>query len=225
MQRDHLGALSVERRERGQRCRAVRAVDDHLQPVEAGIGAETRDEMSDIALDRAGIFLHATHRGTGRTAPLLVHSVLDGVLDVVVEFHPAAGEELDAVVGHRVVAGREHHAQVGVQRSDQMSHTGRRDHTETHHVDTRGSQPGDDRRLEELTAGTRVASDQSHRTTTPVEGARLAQNVGGSDRQLQRDLGGQFDVRGAADPVRAEESSHRPTGISACCTGEPCGPS
>ena len=53
----------------------------------------------------------------------------------------------------------------------------------------------------------------------------LAQHMGSSDRQFQGDLGGQFQVRGAANPVRTEESSHARPRISACCTEEPCGPS
>ena len=40
--------------------------------------------------------------------------LLDLRLDGVVELEAAAGEELDAVVGHRVVRGADHHAEVGV---------------------------------------------------------------------------------------------------------------
>ncbi len=77
-------------------------------------------------------------------------ATLDGRLDRVVELEAAAGEELDAVVGHRVVRRGQDDTEVRPERAREEGDARRRQHAEQQHVDARGRQTGHDRRLEEL---------------------------------------------------------------------------
>jgi hypothetical protein len=145
----------------------------------------------------------------GRALPLLAHALLDGDLDRVVELAAAAGEELDAVVGHRVVAGREHHAEVDAEALGQVGDTGRGQHVEEEHVHARGRQAGDHGCLEELAGDAGVAA---HHGPGPValELPAVGEHVGCCDREVEGQLGGQRDVGEAADTVGAEETRHGP---------------
>ena len=59
------------------------------------------DEVLDVRADARVAVADAADVGAGRAVPRLLEAVLDQHLEVVVELEPAAGEELDAVVGHR----------------------------------------------------------------------------------------------------------------------------
>ena len=61
-------------------------------------------------------------------------------LQLVGELVAAAGEELDAVVGHGVVAGGEHHAEVGAERAGEIRHRRRGQHADAQHVHARAGQ-------------------------------------------------------------------------------------
>ena len=76
-----------------------------------------RDQVGDVLVD-GGRRTASTRPTSPPVGPLprLAQVLLDRQLDGVVELVPAAGEELDAVVGHRVVRGRQHHAEVGAER-------------------------------------------------------------------------------------------------------------
>jgi hypothetical protein len=88
---------------------------------------------------------------------------LDGVLDLVAQFEAAAVEELDAVVGGRVVRGRQHDAEIRVEGMSEIGHRGSGQHPETEHVDARTGKTGDHRCLEELTRGSRITPDHRDR--------------------------------------------------------------
>ena len=75
------------------------------------------------------------------------------------------------------------------------------------HVDAGAGQPGDDGGGEELARRAGVAADDRE-GPVPREGTRLAEDVRGRDRQVERQLGGEVAVGEAADAVGAEESSH-----------------
>ncbi len=213
--RDHLGAGVAQRERAGLVRRALRAVEDDLEPVE-GLG-RGRDEVGGVVGDRGVVRRDATDVTTGRALPLLAHPTLDGDLDRVVELVAAAGQELDAVVGHRVVRGREHDAEVDAELVGQVRDTRGRQDAEQEHVDTRRGEAGDDGRLEELSGDARVPTD--HGTgAVPRELSAVGQDMGSGHGQVQGQLRRQGGVRQAPDPVRAEESSHgaRRQPISAC---------
>ncbi len=184
-----------------------------------------------------------------------VDQLFDAVLGGVVELVPAGAEDLDAVVGHRVVRRRDHHAEIGVVRAGQVGHRGGRQNADPQRVDTLAGQPGDHRGLEHLAAGPRVAADDGDATGMTTD---AAQPPGRRGAQRQRQLSGQILIGDSAHPVGAEQSTHahkpltdalncpasarvctatrrasctfrarsrQQESISACCTEAPCGPS
>ncbi len=188
----------------------MRLVEDDLQSVEA-VG-EHADEVGDVLVEPLVVVPDAADAGTGRAVPggtgaVLGVDGLDAVLQLVGELVAAAGEELDAVVGHGVVAGGQHHAEVGAERAGEVGDRGRRQHADPQHVHTGAGQARDHRGLQELPGGARIPADHRGRPV-PGEGARLGQYVRRGDGEAQRQLGRQIRVGDAAHAVRAEESSH-----------------
>ena len=170
---------------------------------------------------------------------------LDGVLDGVVELVSAAGEELDPVVGHRVVRRRQHDAEVGAQRGRQVGDGRASGSTPTRTTSTPAlASPATTAASRNSPDGPGVTPDDGHADgdprTRPPRRAR-----GRPRREVDSQLGGEVAVGEATDAVGAEEPGHRtsacacpasrrPTGrmratravrVSACCTAEPCGPS
>jgi hypothetical protein len=203
--RDDLGAEPAQRGGRGDGGRSVRRVHHHLEAVEpVGHGA---DEVVHVALDPVGEVGDPPDARAHRTLPGLLEPRLDGVLDLVVQLVAAAREELDPVVLGRVVARREHHAEVGLEHDGQVGHRGRRQHAEAHHVHPGRGEPRRHRRLEELARGARVTADDRLRPV-PGELAALAQHMRRGDREVEREFGGDLAVRQPAHPVGSEKSGH-----------------
>jgi len=183
----------------------VGRVDDHRDAVEAV--RQDRQQVGDVAVVARLETADPADPGTGGPAPPFSHPLLDRVLDVVRQLVPAAGEELDPVVGHRVVRGREHDRQVGAGvRGEEGDGRGRED-AGVEHVDPGRGEPGDDGRGEELARGPSVGPDHGDRPV-PAEGPDLTQDVRRSDREVEGELCRDVLVREAANAVRAEESSH-----------------
>ena len=141
------------------------------------------------------------------TLPRLPHPLLDGVLEVVIEFHAAAGEELDAVVRHVIVGGRDHHAEIRAVLAHQVGGCGRGDHAHPQHVHACAGQPGADRGLQDLPRGAWVACHEGRRLAPP-EHPGLAEGMGSRHRQVESQFSGQFLIRDASHAVSSEESSH-----------------
>jgi hypothetical protein len=184
---------------------AVRAVDDDAQPVEP---VRRRGEQAvDVAVRGVHEPVHAADAGAGRALPGLVEAPLDGVLDLVRQLVPAAREDLDAVVRHRVVRGGEHDAEVRARARHERGDAGRRQHAGVVDVHPGAGQAGDHGGGQELAGGARVAAD--HRPgPVALERAALPQDVSRGDGDSQRQLGRQVAVRETADTVGAEESCH-----------------
>ena len=141
----------------------------------------------------------------GRLPGPWLDELFDAVLGGVVELVSARAEDLDAVVGHRVVRRRDHHAEVGVVGAGQVRHSGRGQHADAQRVDALAGHPGDHRRLQHLAAGPRIAAHHG-------DAARMASDVAQPARrrraQSQRQLSGQILIGDSAHPVGAEQSSH-----------------
>src|ERR1700689_102697 len=97
----------------GRRGGAVCAVHDHSQPVELdGAGLA---HLPEVTVQRILGVDHPADVRAYRTQPRPGRDqILDLVFGRIVELVPAGPEDLDAVVGHRVVRGGDQHAEVGV---------------------------------------------------------------------------------------------------------------
>ncbi len=208
--RDDLGPGPRESLGRDVGGGAVRLVQDDLQAVEP-IG-EHSDEMGDVTVEALGVVADPAHAGAGGTGPRLAGAVLlvdrlDAVLQLVGELVAAAGEELDTVVRHGVVAGGEHDSDVGAQGAGEVGHGRGRQHADAQHVDAGAGEAGHHGGLQELSGGAGVAAHHGRRPMA-LEGACLGQYVRRRDRQTERELGRQVRIGDTAHAVRAEESSH-----------------
>ncbi len=208
--RDDLGTGPPERLGRNPGGGAVRLVEDDLQPFEPV--RQDAQQVLDVAVEALAVLAHPAHAGTGRPVPrgagaVLLVDGLDPVLQLVGELVTTTGEELDAVVGHGVVARGEHHAQVGAERSGQERHRGRRQHTDPQDVHAGAGEARDHGGLQELPGRARVTPDDRRRPVS-LERARLGQYVRRGHGEAQGHLRRQIRVGDTAHAVRAEESSH-----------------
>ena len=150
----------------------------------------------------------------------LGHDGLDGRLDLVGELAPAGGEQLDAVVGERVVRGRDDRAgDAGVGRHPRHRRRGR--HAEQEGLDTLGRQAGDEGGLQHR-ARTGGCRGPPRRCRGGAEDARRGPPEG------EGELGGELGVGDPADAVGAEGEAHAAcseAAASAWSTAAPCGPS
>ena len=131
--------------------------------------------------------------------------LFDAVFGGVVELVSARPEDLDAVIRHRVVRRRDHHAEVGVIRAGQVRHRRCGQDTDAQRVDSLTGHPGDHRRLEHLAAGPRIAAHHGDAAGMTPDAAQPARR---RRAQSQRQLGGQILIGDSAHPVGAEQSSH-----------------
>ena len=143
-------------------------------------------------LDPERLTVHVHPRRSGKKAGF------DGRFAVVVEFGPVGSEELDPVVGGRVVARRDHHAERGVRGSGQVTHRPDRDDPEIGAVEPGRIESGVDRRSEHLSGAPGV--------TAHDRGA--AATVGGGVSESERHLCGEVDVGETSYPIRAEQLLH-----------------
>ena len=201
--RHDLGAGALQGPRAGLPGRALGAVEHDLEPDERVV--DGADQVGDVVVDRPLVRPDPAHLAAPRPFPRLVQPALDRDLDRVVELEAAAGEELDAVVGHRVVGGGEHHAEVGAEGAGEVGDARRRQHAEQQHVDAGRGEARHDGGLQELARDPGVATDDGERAV-PLEVAAVGQDVRRGDGQVQGQLSGEVTVGQAPDPVGAEES-------------------
>jgi hypothetical protein len=89
-------------------------------------------------------------------------------------------EELDAVVRHRVVRGRQHHTETRAASLREVSNSRSRKHTGEENVDPRASKACHDRSFEELATRARIAPDDGRGSTAiDRKSPGIAQHMGG----------------------------------------------
>ena len=187
-------------------------VQNHVQAVQTvrQSGQQMGDVSGRAVLERA----HPADIGAGGPVPGLVQACLDGILELVGQLVAAAREELDAVVRHRVVGGREHGAHVSASVSDEERDGRSRQYPCVQDIDPGGGQPRDGRRRQELSGSPGVAADDRRRSMM-VEGTDLSKHVGRRHRKIKNELSGHMLVRKPANAIGAKESSsHRSVSLS-----------
>ena len=206
MNLDHLGACEAVGLRGHPAGRAVGAVDHHAQAVEAV--RKRGHEVGHVVGAGVGEISDPAHRGTDRPVPRLAEPRLDAVLEVVGQLVATTGEELDAVVGHGIVRGGEHHPDVGAVARGEPRHRRGRENTYPNHVDSGACEPRNDGGLEELAGRTGVTTDDGEGTCPLAIVSSLSQDVSRSHRQVERELGGELTVGQAPHSVGAEEPAH-----------------
>ena len=178
-----------------------------MQAVEAV--RQRREEVDDVAVFGIRESADAADTGAGRLELRRRECRLDALLDHVGELDTAAGEDLDAVVGRRVVGCRDHHAEVGVDVGDQVRGRRGRQHAGVEDVDAGRRETRRDRGREELARHAGVAGDHGGQALAGglagLGGTALAQDDGGRLGQGQCEVGGEGAVGQPSHPVRAEE--------------------
>ena len=139
--------------------------------------------------------------------PLLTQPCLESVLDRVGQLMPTAGKELDSVVGHGIVGGRQHHAEVGVGVGGEKRDCRRGQYASVVHIHTGRRETADDGGRQELARGARIPPDDGH-ATVPGELAGLPEHSGGGDREIQCEVRSNVLIGEATYAVGAEESCH-----------------
>ena len=143
---------------------AVRAVEHDVEAVEAV--RQRAEQVHDVAVLGVGEPADAADAAAGRRELRLAEVRLDAVFDLVGQLRAAEREELDAVVGRRVVRRRDHHAEVGADVVDEERGGRGRDDAGVEHVDAGAREPGRDGGGEELAGDAGVARDDGDRAAT-----------------------------------------------------------
>ena len=182
--------------------------------------------MVEVVLSRRGKLAHAADRTAEGSIPGFMETRLDGVLDGVGQLESVSVEELDAVVRHRVMRGRQHDAEARSVTLREVGDRRRGQHTREEYVDPCARETGHHGRLEELAARTGISPDDSARTCAIGDKrSSIAEHVSSRSGEGQREFGGEVAIGESPYAVGAEEATAHGAPISACCTEAPCGPS
>src|SRR4029453_9822933 len=110
----NLGSKGFEGRWRRLIGSPVRAVDDDLDASQTHRPPDAADQVLHVRLDERLLDCHPADASASGPSPRLNQPGLDGVLERIVQLVAPARKELDAVVGHRIVTGRQHDTEVRV---------------------------------------------------------------------------------------------------------------
>jgi hypothetical protein len=133
----------------------------------------------------------------------VVHQGLDLGLDLVRQLIAIGAEQLNAVVLIGIVAGRNHHAEVGPQAARQHGDGRRRQRPDQHDIHAGTNEPGGHRRLDHVAGKPGVLADDD---AVPVDATGEAQP--GGLAQAQRHGGGHgIGVGLATNAVGAEKAA------------------
>ena len=132
-------------------------------------------------------------------AQIGIEQFLDFAFDLVAELVAVRPEQLDAVVGVRVMRGRDHHAEIGAHRARQHADRRGRDRTGQQDVHADRGEAGDQRGLDHVAGQAGVLADQDAMAVLAV----LEHQPGGL-ADLERQFGGNDPVGPAANAVGAE---------------------
>ncbi len=159
------------------------------------------DGCMDIApaciLDPAG----AADAFGGGEFDLGFHQSLDLGLGCIAELEAVGAEQLDAIISEQIVAGRDHHAQIGAHFAGEQSNGGRGQRAGHDHVHAHTGKPGHQRAFHHVTRQTRVLADNH---AVPMSAAHEI----GASRLPHPHCGGRSHHSGigaAPDPVGSEQ--------------------
>jgi len=200
----HPGASLTEGFGRNLTGRAVGGIQHHMQAVKTmRYGGQKVSDVTGRAVHQGSDPPHVRSDGP---VPGLIHLGLDRILEIVGQLVAATGEELQAVVRHRVVRRREHGTEICAAVGDEEGDGRSGKHSGIHDIDASRCQTRNGCGGKELTRRPRVPPHDSPRSVA-LDTADLAQHVGCGDGQVKGELGSQILVRQTANAIGAEESS------------------
>ena len=166
--------------------RAVGAIDNDLQPVQAQVLRER--VLGELDVPAARIVDPASTADLGRLSKLraLPHPLLDRALGIVAQFVSVGAEQLDAIVGERIVRSRNHHAEIGAHRAGQHRHRRRRHRAGEQHVHADRGEARDQRGLDHIAAEPGVLADQ-HAMAVITVLENQTRGLAHLERKLRRD--------------------------------------
>ena len=220
----HVGTGSAHRLGGHSRRRAIGAVDHDGQSLEGR--PHDVEHMIEVVLRGRRQRADTAHSSAQWAIPWFMKPGLDGVLDGIRQLESMGVEELDAVVRHRVVRGRQHHAETRSVTLREIGDGRSGKHAGEEYVDSRAGEACHDRGFEEFATRARIAPDDG-RGSAAVYRQRpcVAQHVGRRSGEGQGKLGGEVAVGESPHAIGAKEATAHGAPISACCTEAPCGPS
>ena len=197
---------------------AVGAVGHDLQALERlGLGlviVQRRDggnQMVDVQVGGGGLVVaHAAHAGTGRAVPVLAEHGLDVVFLLVGQLEAAACEELDAVVGHRVVGGGNHGTHFDVEHASQVGHARSGDDAGIDHVEAAGRHACGQRGSQEITGNAGITAHQRTAAALGLVVLRtgVTEHTHGGVAQIQRQSCGQIPIGQSSYAIGSKHVRH-----------------
>ena len=113
-------------------------------------------------------------------------------------------EQFDAIVVEGIVAGRDHHAQIGAHRLRQHRHCRRRHRADLHHVHADTGEPRDQCIFEHIARQARILADHDAMFVPAAQEMRARRHA-----DAHRHFGGHRHLVGQApDPVGSEKLAH-----------------
>ena len=173
--------------------RAVGAIDYDLEAVEAHVARHRLLHRVDVA--PAGIVdpARAADPVGADEEGLLRHQRLDRHFRLVRQLVAIGAEQLDAVILERIVAGGDHHAEVGAHLAGE-ERNGRRGQRPGHdHVHADAGEAGDQRAFDHIARQARILADHDPVLVPAAQEMRTRRLA-----DLHRDLGGHHAFVGAA---------------------------
>ena len=197
---------------------AVGAVGHDLQALERlGLGfvivqrSDGGHQMIDVQVGGSGLVVaHAAHAGTGRAVPVLAEHGLDVVFLLVGQLEAAACEELDAVVGHRVVGGGNHGTHFDVEHASQVGHARSGDDAGIDHVEAAGRHACGQRGSQEITGNAGITAHQRTAAALGLVVLRtgVTEHTHGGVAQIQRQSCGQIPIGQSSYAIGSKHVRH-----------------
>ena len=164
--------------------RAVRGVHHNLQAFEGQVVRKSALAKFNVSARRIVQATGFPEIGRCRPDRVFQQGGFNSTLPSIRQLFPLRTEKLDAVVGKRVVAGADHHAQRGALRTREVGHSRRGNRPQQHHIDARRIETRFQGTFEHVTGNAGVFADQH-------DGVCLLglQHAADSMRQTQNEIG------------------------------------
>ena len=189
-----------------ERRRSVRAVDHDRQAVEST--GKRGAHVTDVAVGGVRCRVHTADTCTGGCRYRVTaarDALFDPHLHLVVQLVAACSEDLDPVVRHGIVRGRDHDTQAGAVFGRQECDCRGRQNTDVHDIDAGCGEPSRDSGRQHLPTRAWIAADNSYRPSI-ARGRNQHRCRGSGD--FQRQFRRQQPVGQTPNTVGTEQSSH-----------------